>query len=394
MCADFIKPAERVTVFGPYYFSILGEKIKGLQAQGLDVVRLDMGSPDLPPPAFIIDAMTEAAQSPNAHGYTAFGGIPKFREAVAAYYVNRFDVSLDPAKEIIALIGSKEGLFDLPIVLANEGDVILVPDPYYPVYKSGADLVGAEVHFVPLEAKNGFLPDLKAIPESVAKRAKIFWINYPNNPTGAVAPLKFFEEIVEFGRKYEIVIAHDAPYTEICYDGYVAPSILQVPGAKEVAVEFNSLSKAYNMGGWRLGMVSGNAKIVNLIHTYKSQTDTNQFGPIQIAGAKALTGDQTWLEERNNTYKERRDIILKTLRESGFEAETPPSTIYIWAKVPAHLGGEVEFCDRLLRETGVSLTPGSVYGEYGKGYVRVSLGIATGRCREAMERLRDWVNKQ
>jgi LL-diaminopimelate aminotransferase len=220
------------------------------------------------------------------------------------------------------------------------------------------------------------------------------WINYPNNPTGAVAPMEFFEEVLEFGRQHEILIAHDAPYTEICYDGYVAPSILQVPGSKDVAVEFNSLSKAYNMGGWRLGMACGNSKVVKLLNTYKSQMDNSHFAPVQIAGAAALAGDQTWLEGRNNIYKERRDILLKTLRELGFEVDTPPSTIYLWARIPSRFPDEVEFCDRLLRETGVSMTPGSVFGEYGKGYIRISLGIATESVRVAAERLHDWIKKQ
>ncbi len=394
MTVDFIKPANRVSAFKPYFFSILGKKIKELQSQGVDVIRLDMGSPDLPPADFIIDSMTQSARAANAHGYTAYGGITQYREAIAAFYKKRFNVDLDPVSEIVGLIGSKEGLFDLPIVLANHGDVILIPDPGYPVYQSGAELVGADIHYMPLVAENNFLPDLKAIPEKVAYRAKIMWINYPNNPTGAVAPMSFFEEVVDYARKHEIVIAHDAPYTEICYDGYVAPSILQVPGSKDVVVEFNSLSKAYNMGGWRLGMAVGNSAVIKLLNTYKSQVDNSHFHPIQIAGATALTGDQTWLQQRNDIYKERRDIILKTLREIGFTTETPPSTIYIWAKIPARFTDCVEFCDRLLKETGVSLTPGVVYGDYGKGYIRVSLGIATDRCRVAMERLQEWIKKQ
>ncbi|MCE5207615.1 MAG: aminotransferase class I/II-fold pyridoxal phosphate-dependent enzyme [Chloroflexi bacterium] len=394
MSLDFVKPAERISAFKPYFFSILGKKIKDLQSHGLDVIRLDMGSPDLPPADFIIEAMVQSARSADSHGYTAYGGIPLFREAVAKYYLNRFNVKLDPVNEVLGLIGSKEGLFDLPVVLANMGDVILIPDPGYPVYQSGAELVGAEIHYVPLVAENNFLPDLKAIPPKIAYRAKIMWINYPNNPTGAVAPIEFFEEVVEFGRKHEIVIAHDAPYTEICYDGYVAPSILQVPDSKDVVVEFNSLSKAYNMGGWRLGMVCGNPKVLKLLQTYKSQMDNSHFAPIQIAGATALTGDQNWLINRNEIYKERRDIILETLRNLGFQVNTPPSTIYLWARIPSRFEDCIEFCDRLLRETGVSMTPGTVFGEYGKGYVRISLGIATDRVRVAMERLTDWMKKQ
>lgn len=388
---SFIKPSNRIASFKPYFFATLNEKISDLKARNVDVIRLDMGSPDLPPADFIVDSLTKSARRADSHGYSPMGGTNTYRKAIASYYKNRFQVDLDPQRETLGLIGSKEGLFNLSQVLLNPGDVSLVPDPGYPVYTSGALIAGAEIYYMPLLKENGFLPDLDAIPQDILKRARLMWLNYPNNPTGAVAPFEFLVKAVEFGRKHGIVIAHDAPYVDICFDGYVAPSILQVPGAREVAVEFNSLSKAYNMGGWRLGMVVGNALVVGYLHTLKSQIDTSHFGPMMDAGVTALTGDQTWLEERNDIYKYRRDIVVSGLKKAGFGVETPPAAIYVWAHLPAGVNDSMDFCDRLLRETGVSMTPGVVFGKYGEGYTRISLGIATDRVKEAMERVINWV---
>jgi len=388
---SFIKPSNRIASFKPYFFATLNEKINDLKAKNVDVIRLDMGSPDLPPADFIVDALTKSARRPDSHGYSPIGGTNTYRKAIASYYKNRFQVDLDPQRETLGLIGSKEGLFNLSQVLLNPGNVSLVPDPGYPVYTSGAMIAGAEIYYMPLLKENNFLPDLDAIPQDILKRARLMWLNYPNNPTGAIAPFDFLVKAVEFGRKHGIVIAHDAPYVDICFDGYVAPSILQVPGAREVAVEFNSLSKAYNMGGWRLGMVVGNAQVVGYLHTLKSQIDTSHFGPMMDAGVTALTGDQTWLEERNDIYKYRRDIVVSGLRKAGFGVETPPAAIYVWAHLPEGITDSMDFCDRLLRETGVSMTPGIVFGKYGEGYTRISLGIATDRVKEAMERVINWV---
>ena len=238
------------------------------------------------------------------------------------------------------------------------------------------------------------MPDLNIIPADILKKAKIMWLNYPNNPTGAAATMEFFKKVVDFCGKHEIVLAHDAPYTEVCFNGYVAPSILQVPGAKDVAIEFNSLSKAYNMGGWRLGMAVGNSKVINLLQTYTSQMDTSHFDPMLTAGAEALTGDQSWLEDRNAIYQERRDIVLETIRKVGFTANTPPATIYVWARIPEKFASCVDFCDDLLQETGVSVTPGSVYGQCGEGYVRISLGVATEKLKLAVETLAEWVKSK
>ncbi len=388
---NFLRPADRIASFKPYFFAQLNQKIAALKARNMDVIRIDMGSPDLPPADFIVDALVKSARRSDTHAYTPNGGTPASRQAVATYYQRRFNVDLDPMKETLILVGSKEGLFNLSQVLLNPGDVALVPDPGYPVYSASGIIAGAEIYTMPLLAENHYLPDLEAIPAEIADRAKLMWLDYPNNPTGAVAPLEFLARAVEFGRRHNIVIAHDAPYVDVCFDGYVAPSIMQVPGAKEVAIEFNSLSKAYNMAGWRLGMAVGNARIISYLHILKSQIDTSTFAPILEAGITALTGDQSWLEERNGIYQRRRDIVVAGLRAAGFEVEVPPAAIYVWAKLPKGQTDSMEFCNRMLEEIGVSTTPGIVYGQYGEGYLRVSLGTATDRIMEAMQRVVDWM---
>ena len=374
----------------------MGQRITALRQQGVDVIRIDIGSPDLPPPEFVIEALVAEARRPDTHGYTPYGGTPAFKEAVAAYYHQRFGVTLDPQTEVLALIGSKEGLFHLAQALLNPGDLVLVPDPGYPTYRAGAKIAGAQVYFMPLEAQNGFLPDLDAIPEEVARRARLMWLNYPNNPTSAVAPRAFFEKVVAFARRYEILLAHDAPYVDVTFDGYRAPSLLEVPGAKEVAVEFNSFSKAFNMAGWRLGMMVGHPDAVRHVHVYKSQLDTSHFLPILRAGATALTHPQAeeWIRWRNSVYAERRDIILEALAQTRLTADKPRASLYVWARLPAGERDSKAFCERLLQEAGVSTTPGVVFGPHGEGYLRISLGTATEKIREAMERLVAWEQKR
>ncbi len=391
-----VQPAERIAPFGAYFFAQLGQRITALRQQGVDVIRIDIGSPDLPPPEFVIEALVAEARRPDTHGYTPYGGTPAFKEAVAAYYHQRFGVTLDPQTEVLALIGSKEGLFHLAQALLNPGDLVLVPDPGYPTYRAGAKIAGAQVYFMPLEAQNGFLPDLDAIPEEVARRARLMWLNYPNNPTSAVAPRAFFEKVVAFARRYEILLAHDAPYVDVTFDGYRAPSLLEVPGAKEVAVEFNSFSKAFNMAGWRLGMMVGHPDAVRHVHVYKSQLDTSHFLPILRAGATALTHPQAeeWIRWRNSVYAERRDIILEALAQTRLTADKPRASLYVWARLPAGERDSKAFCERLLQEAGVSTTPGVVFGPHGEGYLRISLGTATEKIREAMERLVAWEQKR
>lgn len=387
------QPAKRIASFKPYFFTRLGTKLAELKSKKVDVIRLDMGSPDLPPADFIVDALESSARRSDRHGYSVTGGIPGLRQAFAVYYGKRFGVELDPEKEILGLIGSKEGIFNLHQVMVNDGDVVLIPDPGYPVYRSGAEIAGGTVYPMPLLEENGFLPDLKQIPEHILRKTKILWINYPNNPTGAVAPLEFFREVVDFAHEHQILIAHDAPYTEISYDGYQPASILQVPNAKEVAIEFNSLSKTYNMGGWRVGVAAGNEQVLGYLSTYKSQADTSHFIPVQEAAIAALTGDQGWIEKRNVIYKERRDLVVSALRKAGLRVNLPNAAIYVWVKIPEGILSE-DFCAQLLEETGVSTTPGSVYGDHGEGYLRISLVTPTERIQEAMERVVEWMHRK
>ncbi len=281
-------------------------------------------------------------------------------------------------------------MFNLSQVLLNPGDISLVPDPGYPVYSAGSIIAGAEIVYLPLLKENGFLPDLKAIDASTLAKAKIIWLNYPNNPTGAVATMEFYEEAVTFAREHNILIAHDAPYCDVTFDGYDAPSILQVPGARDVTVEFNSLSKTYNMAGWRLGMAVGNAQVINYLSTYKSQMDTSTFIPVFDAGVTALTSDQNWLKERNNIYRERRDILVEGLRKAGFTLDAPRAAIYVWVQLPNGCTDSMAFCSRMLEEIGVSTTPGVVYGQHGEGFLRISLGQSTERIKEAVQRIENW----
>lgn len=389
-----IRPANRISQIKPYFFADLAKKIARLKKKGMDIIRLDIGSPDLPPKDFIIESLVEASRRPDMHGYGQPGGSASLKKAIADFYMKRFGVELDTEEEVLALIGSKEGVFNLNNVYINQGDLVLLPDPCYPVYGVGALIVQAETYSMPLLSKNGFLPDLDDIPEKVAKKAKLIWLNYPNNPTGAIASLSYFEDVINFARKHEILIAHDAPYLDVCFDGYRAPSILQVPGAKEVTVEFNSLSKVYNMAGWRVGMAVGNREVIRLLQTYKSQSDSSIFKPIMQAAETALNGDQSWVYERNLVYQRRRDLIVDTLQMLGFYLEPPKASLYVWAKIPEIWDDSISFCETLLEETGVSVTPGVVYGKSGEGYVRISLVTPVDRLSEAMERLSVWIKKK
>jgi len=389
-----IKPAQRIAQVKPYFFADLDKTIASLKKSGMDVIRLDIGSPDLPPADFIITALNEAAKLPDMHGYGQSGGSASLRKAFSLYYKNRFNLDLDPDKEILGLIGSKEGLFNLSQVLLDPGDLALIPDPYYPVYDVGARIAMGETYPMPLLAENGFLPDFEKIPEEIADRAKLMWLNYPNNPTGAIAPYSFFEEVVDFAHEHNIVIAHDAPYVDVCFDNYNPPSFLEVPGAIEVGVEFNSLSKTYNMAGWRVGVAAGNPEIIRLLRTYKSQLDSSHFKPIMVAAEAALLGDQSWLRERNLVYQHRRDIIVETLLKLGFHLEIPKASIYVWAHIPEKWQDSIEFCRLLLDEAGVSITPGVVYGNSGEGFIRISLVTPEERLSEAMVRLDNWMKEK
>jgi LL-diaminopimelate aminotransferase len=357
-----------------------------MRARGVDVIDLGIGNPDLPTPDFVVEVLCQAARDPRNHGYPNYYGIPELRQAFARYYGRRFGVSLDPETEVVPLIGSKEGLVHLTNVLCNPGDVVLVPDPAYPVYRIAAILAGADVYPVPLLEENSYLPDLEAIPTWVLERARLLWLNYPNNPTAAIANLSFYERVVNFAREYNLVVASDNAYADVCFDGYLAPSFLQVKGAKEVGVEFYSLSKTYNMAGWRVGAVVGNAEVVQAVARVKTNVDSGIFTPIQYAAVAALESDPAWVAGRNQIYQRRRDRVLEALQTAGIHAPSPKAGLYIWGNVAGRCTS-MEFCLRLLEETGVWLTPGSGFGEQGEGYFRLSLTAPDERLDEAVRRL-------
>jgi len=380
--------ADRVAALPPYLFARIEQKIEECQNRGVDVISLGIGDPDLPTPPHIVQALKEQADNPANHRYPSSVGLPAFRQAVAGWYRNRFGVLLDPRSEVVTLIGSKEGIAHISFCYLNPGDYALVPDPGYPVYAIGAALAGAENYLLPLQAERGFLPDFSAVPVQVARRAKLLWLNYPNNPTGAVASLDFFREAVSFARSYDLIICHDAPYTEITFDGYVAPSFLQAEGAREVGIEFHSLSKTYNMTGWRLGWAAGNAEVVRVLGSLKSNLDSGVFQAVQYAGIAALTGPQDCVRETLTVYQERREIVVQGLRALGWQVDPPKATIYVWVPVPPPYTS-TEFAELVLEKAGVVLTQGIGYGACGEGFFRISLTTPTERLAEAFRRLQE-----
>jgi LL-diaminopimelate aminotransferase len=382
-----IAPAQRMSVVKPYVFAKLNKRKDELKAGGMDIIALDMGSPDLPPNEAIVETLVGASRNPNKHGYGGFTGTATFRKSFTQYYARRFGVELDPEREALPLLGSKEGIYHTAFAYLNPGDVALVPDPGYPTYTAGTEIAGGTPYFMPLLKENGWLPDLGAIPADVLSRAKLMWLNYPNNPTAAIATPAFFGQVVAFCKQHNILLCHDNPYCENGYDGYVAPSVLQVPGAKDIAIEFFSLSKSHNMAGMRVGVILGNAEAVKLIGMLKSNVDSGPFFGIQDATIAALTGDQEWLYERQETYKERRDLVVAGLRAAGCEVDVPRATIYVWARIPAAYKTASQWAEYLLEKKGVSLTPGTAFGSHGEGYVRISLGTPTKRIKEAVERI-------
>jgi len=381
-----MKIADRVANLPPYVFATVEKRIAAQRAKGVDVISLGIGSPDLAPPPYIIEAMHASALRDDTHGYAGYYGTPGLRGAIAAYYERRFGVTLDPDSEVRPLIGSKEGLANMALAFVDPGDLVLVSDPGYPTYRMGALMAGGEYYSMPLLEERGWLPDFEAIPADVANKSTLMWLNYPNNPTGAAAPMSFLEEAIAFARKHDILICYDNPYCDLTFDGYVAPSILELPGARDVAVEFNSLSKTYNMAGWRVGMVVGNAAAIKALTTVKTNIDSGIFRPIQDAAAVALTGDQSWLAERNMIYQRRRDIILGFLPKIGMSAVPPKGALYVWGKVPKGVDADT-FAQDVLERAGVWMTPGTAFGPHGAGYMRLSVCVPEERLREAGERL-------
>lgn len=379
--------AKRLQALPPYLFAELDRMKQEQVKKGVDIISLGIGDPDLPTPPHIIQALARAAADPANHQYPSYEGMLSFRQAAADWYRARFGVTLDPATEVLSLIGSKEGIGHFPLAFVDPGDVVLVPDPAYPVYQAGTIFAGGVPHPMPLKRENGFLPDLHAIPGDVLKRAKVLWLNYPNNPTGAVAPREFLARAVEFARQHRVILAHDAPYSEMAYDGYRPESVMSVPGAKEVAVEFHSLSKTYNMTGWRVGFAVGNAGILKGLGRIKTNLDSGVFQAVQYAGIAALTGPQECVADSCRAYQERRDVLVKGLREMGINAEPPQATFYVWVPVPKGFTS-TSLTVELLTKAGVVVTPGSGFGTAGEGYVRAAVTVSVGRIREAVERIK------
>ena len=382
---DFDK-AERLKKLPPYLFKEIDRKKDEVRARGVDIIDLGVGDPDLPTPSHIVDALKEAVDNPAHHRYPSYSGMASFKEAVAGWYGSRFGVELDPATEVVSLIGSKEGIAHFPLAFINPGDVALVPTPAYPVYHIATLFAGGESYFMPLLSENGFLPDLDAIPDSVAARAKVMFINYPNNPTSATAEPDFFRRVVEFAEKNEIIVCHDAAYTEMAFDGYQPTSFLQVEGAKAVGLEFHSLSKTYNMTGWRIGFAVGNRSAIEGLGAIKSNIDSGVFEAVQKAGIAAILGDQSCVHEMNQIYSERRDLMVKALNAAGFEVEAPKATFYLWIKVPDGYTS-AQIATRLLEESGLVVTPGNGFGDPGEGYIRIALTQTKERLAEAIARL-------
>lgn len=381
--------ARRVENLPPYLFVEISRKIAERKARGEDVVSFGIGDPDIPTPPHIIERLCQAARETANHRYPESEGLPELRKAISEWYEKRFGVSLDPDKEVAPLIGSKEGIAHIALCLLDPGDTALVTDPGYPVYSIGTNLVGGRPYYLLITPKNNFLPDLNRIPENVLQKTKLLWLNYPNNPTGAVADLDFFNKAVEFAAKHNICICHDGPYSEVAFDGYQPVSFMQAQGAKNVGIEFHSFSKTYNMTGWRIGMAVGNAEVIGALKTMKSNLDSGIPQAIQYAAIEALKGPQDCIKEHNDIYQRRRDLIVDTLNKMGLETKPPKASLYIWAKVPNGYTS-VEFTNDLLDKVGVVVTPGTGYGRNGEGYVRLSLTIPDATLLKGLSRMAQW----
>jgi LL-diaminopimelate aminotransferase len=383
-----MKPSERLSRIPPYLFAELERKIAAKRAAGVDVISLGIGDPDRPTPALIVEAMQEAVTEPETHKYPSNRGRGDFRQALSDHYARRFDVTLDPESEVMPAIGAKEAIFNLSLAFLDPGEAALAADPGYPVYTGGPVLAGAEAVVMPLVPELGFVPDLDAIASADRERAKLMFLNYPNNPTGAVVPPGFFERVVEFARAHEILVVHDLSYAEIVYDGYRAPSFLATPGAKEVGIEVYSLSKGYNMTGWRCAAVVGNAQAIESYWRLKTNIDSGLFEAVQLAGIAALSPDaDAEVASMNELYRLRRDLVCEALREAGVHVTPPKGTIYVWAPIPAGFESSAAYCEHVLEQTAVVISPGGAYGPSGEGWFRISLTTPDERLAEAVKRL-------
>jgi len=381
-----IKPAARLNLLPPYLFAELDRLKRELQQTGVDVISLGIGDPDLPTPRPIIESLQRAAENPLNHRYPDYEGLERFRQAACRWYERRFGVKLDPVHEVFALIGSKEGIANFATAVVDPGDIVLIPDPGYPVYFSGCVFNGGEPYFMKLRRENSFRPDFGAIPPEIARRAKLMWLNYPNNPTAATIDRPFFESAVAYCLKHDIILAHDVAYSEIAFDGYRAPSVLEVPGAAECAIEFHSLSKTYSMTGWRVGFAVGNAQLIRALGLVKTNMDSGVFQAVQEAAITAMDSGDESVRKYCAIYKERRDLMVELLRKLGLACEVPRATFYLWAQVPPGYTS-ASFTERVLREAGVVITPGSGFGKGGEGFVRFSMTVGSERLKEAVGRL-------
>ncbi len=384
--------SRRIENLPPYLFVEISRKIAMKRAKGEEVISLAIGDPDMPTPPHIVERLCRAAREPANHRYPETEGLPELRRAIAEWYQGRFGVALDPEEEVLPLIGSKEGIGHIAWCFIDEGDIALVPDPGYPVYAIATTLAGGEPYYMPLIRQNDFLPDLGAIPEGVLQKAKLLWINYPNNPTAATADIEFFNNVVKLAGQHDLAVCHDGPYSEVAFDGYKPLSFLQAEGAKDVGIEFHSLSKSYNMSGWRIGMAVGNATMIDALRRFKSNLDSGIPQAIQYAAIEALRGPQDVIARHNEIYQRRCDLICEALADMGLEVMPTKASLYVWAKVPEGYTS-LEFANDLLEEVGVVVTPGIGYGKHGEGFVRLSLTVSDAGLVKALSRLAAWQGK-
>lgn len=383
-----MKVSKRLELIPPYIFAEIDKKIDAAKAKGIDIISLGIGDPDTPTLPNVVEQMHKSIDDANTHNYPPYQGTKAFREECCVWMKNRFGVELDSEDEMLALIGSKEGIAHVFFAFVDEGDYTLVPDPGYPVYRNATILAGGTPYLMPINPENKFMPDLDAIPEEIAKKAKLIFLNYPNNPTGAVGCIEYFKKVVEFAKKYDILICHDQAYCEMTYDGYVAPSFLQIEGAKERTIEFFSHSKTYNMTGWRIGWACGGAKAMKALSTIKNNIDSGAFKAIQEAGITALKTPQAEIDQLNLMYQKRRDIVVAALREMGWDIEPTKATFYIWLPTPKGMSS-VEFVDIMLEQAQIVVPPGTGYGPNGEGFFRIALTVGEERLKEAMQRMKD-----
>lgn len=382
-------PAARLSNLPAYPFATLNQRVRELNAAGHDVINIDIGNPDMPPADFVVETLKRSASAPTHHGYSGYKGTAEFRNAVARYYDKRFGVKLNPETQVLPLLGSKEGIVNLTLAYLDRGDTALIPEIGYPAYSLGTLLAGAEICYFPTPESNGFRPDLSALENALPERSKLLWVNYPNNPTGAVCDSSYYRTLVDFCARHDILLASDNPYVEVTYDGFRAGSVMQQSGAVDTAVEFVSFSKTYNMAGWRIGAAVGSEQALKNLLTVKSNMDSGHFQAVYDAGIAAIDNTtQEWIDERNAVYQRRRDMILNMLPEVGLQAEKPLGSLYLWAK-PVD-GDGAWYAEAALTEAYVSLAPGAIYGPGGKPYVRMSVAVVDDKLEEALARLKVW----